>query len=52
MEGTSKNKIHHPSCCNLCKQAYETIEHLIMCFFFTEEVWREVEGMIGMKWVF
>jgi hypothetical protein len=27
----------------------ETIEHLIMFCSFTKEVWKEVEGMIGMK---
>jgi hypothetical protein len=48
-EVLQKNNFHGQGWCNLCKQADETIQHLIMLCYFTKEVWKEAEGMIGLK---
>jgi hypothetical protein len=42
-----------PSWCCLCQQSKETNSHIFMFFQFTNQVWKEVEGIFGLKnvWV-
>jgi hypothetical protein len=44
-----KRKWEGPNVCLLCKNSEETIVHLFLTCTYSQQIWREVEGQLGLS---